>query len=83
MESLLQDLKFGLRLLWKEKGFTITALLTLSLCIAYAITDEVHQMFVPDRYADVRDVLSDAAGAGAGLGLLYLAQTVLPRRNTT
>ena len=33
MESLLQDLKFGLRLLWKEKGFTITALLTLSLCI--------------------------------------------------
>ncbi len=33
MESLFQDLKFGLKLLWKEKGFTITALLTLALCI--------------------------------------------------
>ena len=59
-------------------------LITLSLCIAYAITDEVHQIFVPDRYADVRDVLSDAAGAGVGLGLVYLAHSVLPRsRDTT
>lgn len=33
MESLFQDLKFGLKLLWKDKGFTITALLTLALCI--------------------------------------------------
>ncbi len=57
-------------------------LLTLLLCIAYAITDEVHQMFVPDRYADVRDVLSDAAGAGVGLGLIYLAQSILLRRDT-
>ncbi len=34
MESLLHDLKFGLKLLWKEKGFSITALLTLAICIA-------------------------------------------------
>ena len=30
---MLQDLRFGFKLLWKEKGFTITALLTLALCI--------------------------------------------------
>src|SRR5258708_24857719 len=28
-----QDLGFGLKLLWKEKAFTATALLTLALCI--------------------------------------------------
>lgn len=28
-----QDLRFGLRLLWKEKAFTLTALVTLALCI--------------------------------------------------
>ncbi len=28
-----QDLKFGLKLLWKDKAFTVTALLTLALCI--------------------------------------------------
>ncbi len=30
---MLQDLRFGLKLLWKDKAFTITALLTLALCI--------------------------------------------------
>jgi predicted permease len=34
MESLLQDIKFGVRLLWKDKGFAITAIATLTLCIA-------------------------------------------------
>src|ERR1035438_8155173 len=30
---MLQDFRFGLKLLWKEKAFAITALLTLALCI--------------------------------------------------
>jgi predicted permease len=30
---MLSDFRFGLKLLWKEKAFTITALLTLALCI--------------------------------------------------
>ena len=58
-------------------------LITLSLCVACGIADEIYQKFVPDRFADVGDVLSDAAGAGVGLGLMYLARSVLPRRDTT
>ncbi|CAN5437710.1 ABC transporter permease [soil metagenome] len=34
MERLFQDLRFGARLLWKDRGFTVTALLTLAVCIA-------------------------------------------------
>ena len=30
---MLQDLRFGLKLLWKEKAFTFAALMTLALCI--------------------------------------------------
>jgi predicted permease len=30
---MLSDFRFGLKLLWKEKAFTVTALLTLALCI--------------------------------------------------
>ena len=30
---MLQDIKFGLKLLWKQKAFSIAALLTLALCI--------------------------------------------------
>ena len=33
METLLQDLRFGLKLLWKEKAFSTTVLLTLAVCI--------------------------------------------------
>ena len=33
MDRLFQDLRFGLRLLWKDRAFAVTALLTLALCI--------------------------------------------------
>ena len=33
MANALQDLRFGTRLLWKDKGFTLTTLLTLVVCI--------------------------------------------------
>ena len=33
MDTLLQDLKFGFKLLWKEKAFAVTVLLTLGVCI--------------------------------------------------
>ena len=33
MESLFRDVRYGARLLWKDKGFTLTALATLALCI--------------------------------------------------
>jgi hypothetical protein len=58
MESLLQDLKFGVRLLWKDKGFASTAIATLAICIAAntAIFSVIHAVVLkplplpePDR----------------------------------
>ena len=33
-------------------------------CVAYGVTDELHQSFVPGRHADVWDVAKDARAAG-------------------
>lgn len=38
-------------------------------CMAYACLDEMHQMFVPGRGAEAKDVITDCAGAFLGLTL--------------
>ena len=40
---------------------------TLLLCIGYAITDELHQAFVPGRTPKLLDVLIDSSGALLGI----------------
>ena len=42
----------------------------LALGIAYAVTDELHQLLVPGRRGSVVDVLIDAVGVAIGVGLL-------------
>jgi VanZ family protein len=43
-----------------------TALLGIVFGVTYAVTDEIHQMFVPGRSADVVDLLADTAGVILG-----------------
>ncbi|NIN72249.1 MAG: FtsX-like permease family protein [Gemmatimonadetes bacterium] len=62
METLLQDLKFGAKLLWKEKVLSLTVLLTLAVCIGAntAIFSVIHAVLLeplpfsePDRLVTV------------------------------
>lgn len=46
-------------------------LLAFLLCALYAGSDEFHQLFVPGRGGQVRDVLIDSAGAAAGLCIVW------------
>lgn len=39
--------------------------------VAYAISDEVHQLFVPGRSGELRDVLIDSFGSAVGM-VVYL-----------
>ncbi len=49
-------------------------LLTLSLSVVWAISDEVHQRFVRTRISSLRDVVSDTVGAAlACIAFPYLA----------
>jgi VanZ family protein len=44
-------------------------ILALLICIIYAISDELHQLFVLGRGAQVKDVIIDTIGVSVGVGL--------------
>jgi VanZ family protein len=47
------------------------------LCtVLYAISDEIHQTFVPGRSGELRDVLIDSCGALTALLLVYLCVSI-------
>jgi VanZ family protein len=48
-------------------------LVAAAVAALYGVTDELHQIFIPFRSADVEDAVADAAGAllGAGLAVAY------------
>ncbi len=50
-------------------NWTLPAVITASL---YAASDEIHQIFIPGRYAAVSDALVDTLGAATGILLLSL-----------
>lgn len=46
-------------------------------CLLYAISDETHQLFVPGRGGQVKDVVIDSAGAAAGIGVYMICSKAL------
>ncbi|MFC3884679.1 VanZ family protein [Bacillus songklensis] len=56
--------------------------LALLICVLYAISDEMHQLFVPGRGAQVKDVFIDSAGASVGIGVYLVIDRIMKNRNT-
>lgn len=53
----------------------------LIICVVYAITDEIHQLFIPGRSGEVRDVLIDTAGASIGIAVYWFISSIYKRRS--
>ena len=75
-------------LIWRAKrrttphpapGFWRDAAFAFALAVLYAATDEWHQTFTASRQGSLADVALDAAGAAAGLALLWLRPAWLRR----
>ena len=45
-------------------------IIALIICVAYSITDEIHQSFIPGRSCELRDVIIDSSGALFGIALI-------------
>jgi VanZ family protein len=55
------------------EGYSLPLLIT----VLYGISDEMHQGFVPSRNSEVKDVVSDAAGALLGAALVFVFRSLI------
>lgn len=58
-------------LLYTVKPARGNCLRALIFSVIYALSDETHQLFVPGRSMELRDILTDAAGACVGIAIVY------------
>ena len=61
----------------KKKAHLLGA--ALAFCSFYAVTDELHQYFVPGRSCQIKDVMIDSSGALTGICFCMLAGFVLKK----
>lgn len=51
-------------------------ILALIICILYAISDEIHQLFIPGRSGQVMDVAIDGMGSLVGITLYQMSNKI-------
>lgn len=56
-------------------------LISIILCIIYATSDEIHQIFVPGRACQLRDILIDSIGSIIGIYLYKLINEKILKNN--
>ena len=66
-------LSFGIAVLWIKKLWHSISLVLIQLVLSGAF-DELHQYFVPGRYASIKDVVIDTIGGMAGICIILLVR---------
>lgn len=56
---------------WKQPLSLHNAVVLFGASAAYAILDEVHQSFIPERVFSIKDISVDILGAGVAIWVLY------------
>jgi VanZ family protein len=65
---------------FRNSRSTLVALVVFGMVMAFAVTDELHQAFVPNRTASVADLVADAVGASAGVTIASAIAGAFARR---
>lgn len=57
-----------------------TVLISICVALGYAAFDEIHQLFIPGRSGELRDVLIDTTAASIGVGVYALIEKINANR---
>lgn len=55
---------------YKQNRYILKAVLTFAFCLLFAVSDEIHQYFIPGRACRFTDICIDAAGSVIAITLL-------------
>jgi VanZ family protein len=69
----------NLTLIYQRKSlllFNYAALVTIIICLSYGAIDELHQMIIPGRTADLRDWIADSTGVILGVLIMNFAKNL-------
>lgn len=64
----------------RKYGYIKNIVISILCGVFYAITDEIHQLFVPGRSGEIRDVFIDTLGVIFGTLMYYLIISFLVKR---
>lgn len=68
-----------------NKPRLLRSAIALIICVLYAVTDEIHQSFIPGRSCELRDVIIDSSGALLGtlimIGFFVMFGYIFKRKN--
>ena len=78
---LLGTLLVGLALTFVTDNLPIYILIPLGIGALYAISDEIHQHFVPGRSCQVSDMIIDTCGALTGILIVLTVVCIIKARN--
>ncbi len=56
---------------YKKMKYIVRCVISFAVCVLYAVSDEIHQLFVDGRSCEFKDILIDSGGAL--LAILFLA----------
>lgn len=48
-------------------------------CVLYAVSDEIHQYFVPERACRIFDVFVDSCGIATGIGIFFIIISIIKK----
>ncbi len=67
----------------KNRQHIYKSLYSVGICTAYALSDEIHQLFVPGRSFQISDILTDTAGVITGTAIVIGIIMLIKRKKAS